>query len=149
MSMGQWSMRRCRRRSGSLWGGVDHPVFGRMVMFGLGGLFVEVLKDVSFRVAPLRRVDALEMIAETKAASLLQGARGTHPLDVEAIVHRLLAVSKIMRANRLIVQLGRRTNGSPGVVLGPSLTDIGVRPGGACARPRESAQGEWPRSGDE
>ena len=70
--------------------------FGPLVMFGLGGTYVEVLKDVSFRLAPLGAVDAREMIAETAAGQLLDGVRGQPPRDVEAVVETLRRVGQLM-----------------------------------------------------
>ncbi|MGB9804934.1 acetate--CoA ligase family protein, partial [Desulfofundulus sp.] len=71
------------------------PVFGPTVMFGLGGIFVEVLKDVSFRVAPLSRGDALDMIREIKGYEVLKGVRGKPPADIEALVDVIMKVSTL------------------------------------------------------
>jgi len=71
------------------------PQFGPLVMFGLGGIYVEVLKDVSFRVAPISRRDAGEMIREIRAYPLLAAYRGSEPADVEAIVDALIRVSRL------------------------------------------------------
>ncbi|MBS7287170.1 MAG: acetate--CoA ligase family protein [Candidatus Freyarchaeota archaeon] len=71
------------------------PQFGPALMFGLGGIFVEVLKDVSFRVAPITRYDAEEMIKEIKAYPILQGIRGQPPADIEALIDILLRVSNL------------------------------------------------------
>ncbi len=68
------------------------PIFGPLVMFGLGGVYVEVLADVSFRLAPLSRQDAEEMIAEVRSAKLLQGLRGAPPADRPALVDTLVRV---------------------------------------------------------
>ena len=76
-------------------GALDDPCFGPTVMFGLGGIFAEVLQDVVFRLAPLRRLDALEMIHEVKGYPLIAGLRGQKPCDEEALVALLLAVSKL------------------------------------------------------
>ncbi len=72
------------------------PQFGPVVMFGLGGIFVEVFKDVSFRVAPITRREALEMITELRAYPLLKGIRGRKPGDVEAVADALLKVSSMV-----------------------------------------------------
>lgn len=73
-------------------GGLRDPEFGPLVMVGLGGIFVEVLADVSFRICPITRVDALEMLAELKGAAVLKGARGRKPASLDAIVDVLLKV---------------------------------------------------------
>ena len=76
------------------------PVFGPVVMFGLGGVFVEVLKDVSFRLAPFDRTQAMAMIREIKGYALLQGARGTPPCDIGALADALAALSQFAHAHR-------------------------------------------------
>ena len=73
-------------------GGLRDPQFGPMVMVGLGGIFVEVLADVSFRICPITRLDAEEMLDELKGAALLRGARGRKPVSRAAIVDALLKV---------------------------------------------------------
>jgi acetyltransferase len=78
-------------------GGKRDPSFGPVVMFGLGGIYVEVFDDVAFRVAPLTRKDAKEMIAEVKGSRLLQGIRGEKPSDVEAVVDCLLRLSQLLQ----------------------------------------------------
>jgi acyl-CoA synthetase (NDP forming) len=72
------------------------PQFGPVIMFGLGGIFVEVFKDISFRVAPISRFDAMDMVSELKAYAILKGIRGKRPSDIEAIVATLLKVSEMM-----------------------------------------------------
>lgn len=76
------------------------PVFGPVVMFGLGGVFVEVLKDVSFRLAPFDHAQALSMIREIKGYALLQGARGAPPCDINALANALVALSRFADARR-------------------------------------------------
>jgi acyl-CoA synthetase (NDP forming) len=71
------------------------PQFGPVIMFGLGGIFVEILKDTSLRVAPLTRNDAEEMIQEVKGFKLLRGFRGGPEYDVERIIDVLLKTSKL------------------------------------------------------
>ena len=66
-------------------GSVNDPTFGPTVMFGLGGIFVEVLKDVTFRVAPVTEEQALEMFTEIRSAAILAGARGEAPRDRKAL----------------------------------------------------------------
>jgi acyl-CoA synthetase (NDP forming) len=73
-------------------GGLHDPDFGPLVMLGLGGIFVEVLGDVSFRICPIARIDAEEMIEDLKGAAILDGARGRKPASREAIVDVLLKI---------------------------------------------------------
>ena len=71
------------------------PQFGHMVMFGMGGIYVEVLKDVSFRINPLSLEDAYDMIRETRTFPLLRGVRGEPEADLEAIENALLILSQM------------------------------------------------------
>ena len=73
-------------------GGLRDPQFGPLVMVGLGGIFVEVLADVSFRICPITRLDAEEMLAELKGAAILAGARGRKPVSRAAIIDALLKI---------------------------------------------------------
>lgn len=77
-------------------GSIKDPQFGPAIMFGLGGVFVEVLKDVTFRVAPVTEDEATEMISEVKAYPLLKGYRNTPPADLKAITKILLNTSKLV-----------------------------------------------------
>ena len=77
-------------------GAVKDPQFGQTLMFGLGGIFVELLKDVAFRVAPITREDASEMIKKVKAFPLLNGYRNTPPADLNAIINILLNASRLV-----------------------------------------------------
>lgn len=81
------------------------PQFGPVIMFGLGGIFVEVLKDVSFRIIPLGRKDALEMIEEIKGYPLLQGYRGKESVDIPALTEIILKISRVMEENPEIKEL--------------------------------------------
>jgi acyl-CoA synthetase (NDP forming) len=81
------------------------PQFGPVIMFGLGGIFVELLKDVSFRVIPVDRRDAQEMIEEIKGYPLLQGFRGTEPASISAIVEIILKISRLVEDNPQIKEL--------------------------------------------
>lgn len=74
----------------------EDPQFGHVIMFGLGGIYVEALKDVSFRIAPLSRKVAAEMIEEIKAVKLLKGTRGEDPSDMESIIEIILKVSQLV-----------------------------------------------------
>jgi acetyl-CoA synthetase (ADP-forming) len=69
--------------------------FGPVVVFGLGGVFVEVMKDVTMRIAPLTESDCVEMIEELKSAEILKGARGREPVNIKALTRILMAVSEI------------------------------------------------------
>jgi len=71
------------------------PTFGPAIMFGLGGIFVELLKDVSFRIAPIKTEDAHEMIHEIKALPMLQGFRGGPNVKLELIVDVLMKISQL------------------------------------------------------
>jgi acetyltransferase len=77
-------------------GMVRDPQFGPVVMFGLGGIYVEIMKDVAFRIAPLSVENAQEMVREIKSFPLLQGARGEKPVHIEAIVEALLRFSQLV-----------------------------------------------------
>ncbi len=72
--------------------------FGPALMFGLGGIFVEVYKDVAFRLPPLTEADARDMVHEIKGLPLLTGFRGRPACDIQAIVRCLLAVSRLVEA---------------------------------------------------
>ena len=76
-----------------------------MMMFGLGGVFVEVMKDVTFRIAPLTDVDADEMIKSVKAYKLLEGARGTKPAQIDQIQETLLRLSQLVSDFKFIDEL--------------------------------------------
>ena len=73
------------------------PQFGPLITFGLGGIYVETLKDVTFRVAPLSRQEAQEMMMQVKAHALLDGVRGQPPMDKDAIVDTLLRISQLVQ----------------------------------------------------
>ncbi len=77
-------------------GAMQDPVFGPVLMFGLGGIFVEVLKDVSFRVIPIAEGDARQMLEEIKGGAILKGVRGKEAADIESLVSLLLGVAKIV-----------------------------------------------------
>ena len=81
------------------------PQYGPMMMFGLGGVFVEALKDVTFRIAPLTDIDASEMIKSVKAYKLLQGARGTTPAQISQIEETLLRLSQLVNDFKFIDEL--------------------------------------------
>ena len=86
-------------------GAIKDPQFGQTLMFGLGGIFVEILKDVNFRVAPLTEQDAKEMITQLKAYPLLKGYRNTPPADQDALVKILLNTSRLVMEHPEIREL--------------------------------------------
>jgi acyl-CoA synthetase (NDP forming) len=86
-------------------GATKDPQFGPTLMFGLGGIFVEILKDVTFRIAPVTGDEAREMIAAVKAYPLLKGYRNTPPADIEAIVKILLNTSRLVMEHQEIKEL--------------------------------------------
>jgi len=86
-------------------GAIKDPQFGPAVMFGLGGVFVEVLKDVTFRIAPITKKEAYEMICEVKAYPLLKGYRNMPEADIDAIVAILLNASRLVMEHSEIKEL--------------------------------------------
>jgi acetyltransferase len=86
-------------------GGKRDRSFGPVVMFGLGGTYVEVFNDVSFRVAPLSRTDAEEMIGEVRGKRLLDGVRGKPPMDQESLIKALLSLSCMLVDNPSITEV--------------------------------------------
>lgn len=79
--------------------------FGPVIMFGLGGVWVEILKDVSFRIVPLERRDAREMIQEIKGRPLLEGYRGQEPVDIANLEELILKVSSFVEQHPEIKEL--------------------------------------------
>ena len=77
-------------------GVTEDPQFGHAIMFGLGGIFVEILKDVTFRIIPIEERDAWAMIKSIKGYPILAGARGEPPADMEALVNMILKVSELV-----------------------------------------------------
>ena len=86
-------------------GSTTDPTFGPTLMFGLGGIFVEILKDVSFRVAPITELDAAEMIEEIKAVKILDGARGMPACHKPTLAEILYKTSKMLMENPEIKEL--------------------------------------------
>ncbi|WP_368182528.1 acetate--CoA ligase family protein [Anaerotruncus rubiinfantis] len=86
-------------------GMVKDPQFGPSIMFGSGGILVELLKDVSFRIAPLREQDAEDMIRETKAYKMLCGMRGDSPKDIGAMVNLLVSLGRLAAENPMIQEI--------------------------------------------
>ncbi len=122
------------------------PQYGPMMMFGLGGVFIEVMKDVTFRIAPLSDVDASEMIKSVKAYKLLEGARGTTPAQMEQIQETLLRLSQLVSDYPFIDELdinpllisektgeGIAVDGRIKVRLEEAAEKLGACTCGACA----------------
>jgi acyl-CoA synthetase (NDP forming) len=86
-------------------GMMKDPHFGPVIMFGLGGIFVEVLKDISFRILPIEERDAEGMITEIKEYEILKGIRGEPPRDIQAIEEVLMKVSKLTMENPEIKEI--------------------------------------------
>jgi acyl-CoA synthetase (NDP forming) len=86
-------------------GGIRDNQFGPSIMFGIGGIFTEIYNDVAFRVAPIERIDAWNLIHDLKGSRILEGARGKPPADLEAIINLLLSVSDLITEHDTISQL--------------------------------------------
>ena len=86
-------------------GSIKDSQFGQTLMFGLGGIFVEVMKDVSFRIAPITEEDAQEMISEIKAYPILRGYRDQPPADIDTLAKILLSTSKLVMDHQEIKEL--------------------------------------------
>lgn len=86
-------------------GSATDPQFGHTILFGLGGIFAEVLKDVTSRIAPLDKPDAREMIREIKGYSILAGYRNSPPADQDAIANIILSASQLVTENPQIDQM--------------------------------------------
>jgi acetyl coenzyme A synthetase (ADP forming)-like protein len=100
-------------------GAVTDPSFGKLVAFGLGGILVEVLKDITFRLAPVSRDEALSMLDGIQAAEMLKGVRGSEPVDRDALADLLVNVSRLVDEVPEIVEL--------------DLNPVFARPDGATA----------------
>jgi len=81
------------------------PQFGPCVMFGLGGIFTEILKDISFRVAPLEKRDALEMMREIKSRKILESVRGMPAVDMDMLADILINVGRIGLENETVKEI--------------------------------------------
>ncbi|MDO8751353.1 MAG: acetate--CoA ligase family protein [Dehalococcoidia bacterium] len=86
-------------------GMTQDPQFGPVLMFGLGGVMVEVLKDVAFRLVPLTRYDARQMVREIRGYPILNGYRGHKPVDVAALENSLLKLSRFIEAHPEVNEL--------------------------------------------
>ncbi|MBI2042405.1 MAG: acetate--CoA ligase family protein [Candidatus Nealsonbacteria bacterium] len=79
--------------------------FGPVIMFGLGGILVEIIKDVSFRIAPLERADAMTMMQEVRGYKLLKGFRSTKPVDIKKLASMIIALSRLSLENNEIAEI--------------------------------------------
>jgi len=86
-------------------GMVRDPQFGPTVMFGLGGIFTEILKDVAFRVCPVERIDIEEMLTEIEGIKMLQGYRGQPRRDVNAIIDIIMKISRLALDYSVITEI--------------------------------------------
>lgn len=86
-------------------GMTSDPQFGSVMMFGLGGIMVEVLKDVSFRLIPLTERDAMQMIDEIKGSAILEGVRGKPPVDKNALCDAILKVAAFVESHPEVKEL--------------------------------------------
>ena len=77
-------------------GSKKDPLFGSLIMFGLGGIYVEVLKDVIFRLAPVGQEEAKRMVESIKTVKLLKGVRGEKPSDLQSIIDNLQRLSQLV-----------------------------------------------------
>ncbi|MCX6707049.1 MAG: acetate--CoA ligase family protein [Candidatus Woesearchaeota archaeon] len=78
------------------------PQFGPVIMFGLGGIFVEIMKDTALRISPINKSQAMEMIKEVKAYPILAGARGSNPVNLEALSNIIMRISKLAENKNII-----------------------------------------------
>ena len=99
------------------------PVFGPVLLFGLGGIFVEIFEDVAFRAIPLSRDDAHSMIDQIKARKVLDGVRGEAAVDKESLVDLLLKISSIVDAHPQIAELDL----NPVIALDDGCTVVDTR----------------------
>ncbi len=99
------------------------PQFGPVILFGIGGILVEVLKDVVFRVLPISRSSAKKMLSEVRSAPILNGVRGQPPVDHEALIELLLTVSEVIEAYPQIKEMDL----NPVIAREDGLTVVDVR----------------------
>lgn len=112
--------------------GVDRDsTFGPVLMFGLGGVYVEVMKDITFRLCPIDQPEAREMLAEIRGYGLLRGARGQRPADVDAVVDALVRVSALAADFPDIVELDVNPLIVGDAGSGAVVADIRIGIGGA------------------
>jgi|Deesub1362B_J571_1020462.scaffolds.fasta_scaffold00004_18 acetyl-CoA synthetase (ADP-forming) len=86
-------------------GGINDKIFGPVIMFGLGGIMVEIYRDVSFRLAPITKNDAAEMLSEIKGKKILDGYRTLPPVDKERLIRILVSASMLIYENSNIIEM--------------------------------------------
>ena len=104
-------------------GGIRDSQFGPSIMFGIGGLFAEIYDDVAFRVAPIDKIDASNIIHEIKGYKILEGARGKPPADLNSLINVLISVSDLMMEHDAISQLDL----NPVIVYSDGVCAVDVR----------------------
>ena len=104
-------------------GMIKDPQFGPAVMFGLGGILVEVLRDVSFRLVPVMPVDAAEMVREIKGFALLEGYRGQTPVDIKRLEEIIVRVSAFIEKNPNLEELDL----NPLIAAGDNIVAVDAR----------------------
>lgn len=102
---GVYVERMCKRGREVILGMTRDPQFGPMLMFGLGGIFVEVMKDVTFHIAPITEKEAMQMLESTRSYALLRGVRGQASVDVGAIANSLQRISQLVTDFPQIVEM--------------------------------------------
>nr|MBC8365812.1 acetate--CoA ligase family protein [bacterium] len=107
--------------------------FGPMLMFGLGGIFVEVMKDVTFHLAPITKDEAMQMLMGTRSYALLEGARGQGSVDIGAIAMCIQRISQLVTDFPQIAELDINP-----LIVGP----VGTEPAVADARITLSMEGD-------
>ncbi len=103
------------------------PVFGHAVMFGLGGIFVEVYKDVAFRLSPMGRNVARRMVKSIQGYPILKGLRGEAPSDIEAIEKNIVSLKAMVDNHPMIVELDINPLFVHGEGDGTTVADIVIR----------------------
>jgi acetyltransferase len=95
----------CKKGREVILGMTRDPQFGPMLMFGLGGIFVEVMKDVTFHIAPITSDEAMQMLESTRSFALLKGVRGQAAVDLNAIADALQRISQLVTDFPQIVEM--------------------------------------------
>jgi len=104
-------------------GGLKDQQFGHAIMFGLGGIFVEILDDIAFRVVPLDEKNAIRMISEVRGSQILRGHRGLPPADEKSLVRVLLSCSRLLEDHPEISEMDL----NPAIVCHRGVTVVDAR----------------------